>query len=57
MNETKETIRVTSEDWNLLFIMQFRLRQEGIHADIFEFNFGFMSHMKRHPEEVEMFLA
>lgn len=55
MDETIEKTYTTPDDKDFLFTMRLKLEEEGITNEI-EVNCGFMSHLKRHPEEMEYFL-
>ncbi len=55
MDETYEYLKVPDEKRNVLLTLCLKLEEEGITNEV-EVNCGFMSHMKRHPEEVDSFL-
>ncbi len=50
-----EKTYTTPDDKDVLFTMCLKLQEDGIAHEI-EVNCGFMSHMKRYPEELEYFL-
>ena len=55
MDETIVNTSITPDDKDVFFTMRLKLTDEGVQNDI-EVNCGFMSHLKRHPEEAEYFL-
>lgn len=56
MDETKEYLKVPEEERNVLLTLCIRLEESGITNEL-QVNCGFMSHMKRHPEEIDLFIS
>jgi len=55
MHETKKKTHIIPDDKDVFFTMRLKLTDEGVENDV-EVNCGFMSHLKRHPEEMEYFI-